>query len=80
MDEATSSMDMQTDQIIQKTIRSEMGNCTLITIAHRISTVMDYDKVVMMSKGRVAEYDTPANLLKQKSLFKEQYDAFVQQI
>ncbi|KAJ2662040.1 hypothetical protein IWW48_002099 [Coemansia sp. RSA 1200] len=64
MDEATASVDFDTDRRIQNTIRGpEFANSTLLCIAHRLRTVIDYDKVLVLDNGRVAEYDTPHNLL-----------------
>ncbi|KAF9124551.1 hypothetical protein BGW39_008121 [Mortierella sp. 14UC] len=63
LDEATASVDMATDILIQKAIRSDFANATVITIAHRINTIIDYDRILVMHDGRVAEYDTPHTLL-----------------
>lgn len=62
LDEATSSTDGETDAAIQSAVRS-MTESTVITVAHRLQTVLDYDKVLVLSQGRVLEYDSPANLL-----------------
>jgi ABC-type multidrug transport system fused ATPase/permease subunit len=64
MDEATSSIDMNTDALIQRTIRQEFRDSTLMVIAHRLSTVADFDRILVMGEGRIAEFDTPAALLR----------------
>ncbi|XP_022822572.1 multidrug resistance-associated protein 4-like [Spodoptera litura] len=63
MDEATANVDPQTDNFIQETIRRQFVSCTVLTIAHRLNTIMDSDKVLVMSSGQVAEYDHPYVLL-----------------
>ncbi|ORX75046.1 P-loop containing nucleoside triphosphate hydrolase protein [Linderina pennispora] len=72
MDEATASVDFDTDDRIQRTIRgSEFADSTLFCIAHRLRTIIDYDRVLVLDKGKVAEFDTPANLLnRQGSIFR----------
>ncbi|XP_058102179.1 putative ABC transporter C family member 15 [Magnolia sinica] len=67
LDEATASVDTATDNVIQKTIREETTNCTVITVAHRIPTVIDNDLVLVLDEGKVKEYDSPARLLKDES-------------
>ncbi|KEH43664.1 ABC transporter C family member 10 [Medicago truncatula] len=70
LDEATASIDNATDLILQKTIRTEFADCTVITVAHRIPTVMDCTKVLSISDGKLVEYDEPMNLMKKEgSLF-----------
>ncbi|CAH0698992.1 unnamed protein product [Spodoptera exigua] len=63
LDEATANVDPQTDALIQTTIRSKFAECTVLTIAHRLHTVMDSDKVLVMDAGRMVEYDHPHMLL-----------------
>ncbi|KAI8775250.1 multidrug resistance protein 1 [Biomphalaria glabrata] len=63
LDEATAAVDMETDTLIQNTIRTEFSNCTIITIAHRLNTIMDYDRIMVLDAGLVKELDTPSNLL-----------------
>ncbi|KAG2693450.1 hypothetical protein I3760_08G097800 [Carya illinoinensis] len=69
MDEATASVDSQNDSVIQKIIREDFATCTIISIAHRIPTVMDCDRVLVIDAGRVGEFDKPSRLLEQPSLF-----------
>jgi ATP-binding cassette subfamily C (CFTR/MRP) protein 1 len=61
-DEATSSVDMETDQKIQKTIASGFKGKTLLCIAHRLKTIINYDRIVVMDQGKIAEVDTPVAL------------------
>ncbi|KAI9257101.1 hypothetical protein EDC94DRAFT_615397 [Helicostylum pulchrum] len=63
MDEATASVDYETDTKIQTTIREEFTNSTLLCIAHRLRTIIDYDRVLVLDQGHVVEYDTPYNLI-----------------
>lgn len=67
LDEATASVDTATDGVIQETIRAEFTDCTVITIAHRVPSVIDSDRVLFLSDGKVAEYDSPGRLLADKS-------------
>uniref|UniRef100_A0A8D0D9D9 ABC-type glutathione-S-conjugate transporter n=1 Tax=Sander lucioperca TaxID=283035 RepID=A0A8D0D9D9_SANLU len=69
LDEATAAIDLETDDLIQSTIRTQFEDCTVFTIAHRLNTIMDYTRVLVLDKGQVAEFDTPANLLSQRGIF-----------
>ncbi|CAH0558001.1 unnamed protein product [Brassicogethes aeneus] len=63
LDEATANVDPQTDSLIQKTIRKKFADCTVVTVAHRLNTIMDSDKVLVMEFGSLAEFDHPHVLL-----------------
>uniref|UniRef100_A0A7E4UZL6 ABC transporter domain-containing protein n=1 Tax=Panagrellus redivivus TaxID=6233 RepID=A0A7E4UZL6_PANRE len=63
LDEATAAVDHETDSLIQASIRTEFNNCTILTIAHRLNTILDYDKVLVMDAGEIREFDSPTNLL-----------------
>eukprot|EP00047_Mylnosiga_fluctuans_P021846 m.109714 g.109714 ORF g.109714 m.109714 type:complete len:1474 (+) comp9049_c0_seq5:48-4469(+) len=62
LDEATAAVDLETDQFIQRTIRSEFQDCTVLTIAHRINTILDCDRVMVLDKGEIVEFDSPSAL------------------
>ncbi|KAL7615858.1 hypothetical protein Lser_V15G01408 [Lactuca serriola] len=69
LDEATASIDSATDAILQKIIREEFSSCTVITVAHRVPTVIDSDKVMLLSFGKMVEYDEPSKLLETTESF-----------
>ncbi|XP_047650496.1 multidrug resistance-associated protein 1-like isoform X1 [Phacochoerus africanus] len=71
LDEATASIDFETDSLVQTTIRKEFSDCTILTIAHRLHSVMDSDRVLVLDSGRIAEFETPQKLICQKGRFFE---------
>ena len=74
MDEATASIDYKTEEIIQKAISEILNDSTFITIAHRIKTILNYDRILTLDNGKIVDFDTPKNLLNDKnSLFYELY-------
>ncbi|KAJ8687081.1 hypothetical protein QAD02_022875 [Eretmocerus hayati] len=85
LDEATANVDPQTDALIQRTIRTKFASCTVLTVAHRLNTIMDSDKVLVMDKGRLVEFDHPHILLQNShgqftSLVKETGRAMFEQL
>ncbi|CAG8677285.1 12899_t:CDS:10, partial [Acaulospora colombiana] len=71
MDEATSNVDVETDAQIQRTIQQEFARCTLLCIAHRLNTIVYYDRILVLDQGHVAEFDTPLALYdREDSIFR----------
>nr|XP_021513225.1 multidrug resistance-associated protein 1 isoform X3 [Meriones unguiculatus] len=69
LDEATAAVDLETDDLIQSTIRTQFESCTVLTIAHRLNTIMDYTRVIVLDKGEVRECGAPSELLQQRGIF-----------
>lgn len=69
LDEATSSVDYATDKILQEAIVEEFSDCTILCIAHRLKTILNYDRVMVMDQGQVVEFDKPINLFKKQGTF-----------
>ena len=67
LDEATAAVDLETDDLIQATIRTEFSRCTVLTIAHRLNTIMDYTRIMVLDQGMVKEFEAPQTLLKDQS-------------
>ncbi|XP_068165844.1 ATP-binding cassette sub-family C member 4 [Antennarius striatus] len=63
IDEATANVDPRTDELIQKTIREKFRECTMLTIAHRLNTIIDSDRILVLDAGKIHAYDTPYSLL-----------------
>jgi len=66
MDEATASLDNKTDALIQQMVHSSFMNVTVLTIAHRLHTIMDSDRILVLENGRIVEFGTPESLLSRK--------------
>ncbi|XP_023365537.1 canalicular multispecific organic anion transporter 1-like [Otolemur garnettii] len=71
LDEATASIDFETDNLVQTTIRKGFSDCTILTIAHRLHSIIDSDRVLVLDSGRIVEFEAPRNLIAQKGLFFE---------
>ncbi|XP_077439067.1 ATP-binding cassette sub-family C member 2 [Vanacampus margaritifer] len=69
LDEATAAVDLETDDLIQTTIRKEFAHCTVLTIAHRLHSIMDSSRVMVLDAGRIVEFDSPSNLLDKQGHF-----------
>ncbi|KAJ2033433.1 Transporter of the ATP-binding cassette (ABC) [Coemansia sp. S155-1] len=69
LDEATADVDLETDRSIQELIRKEFCDCTVLTIAHRLDTVKNSDRIIVMDKGEIAEIGTPKELMEKDGLF-----------
>jgi ATP-binding cassette, subfamily C (CFTR/MRP), member 1 len=76
LDEVTSSVDRKTDELMQKIIKEEFKECTIIAVAHRLDTILDFDRIAVLGRGRLVECDSPATLLATESAFKELYDVY----
>ena len=63
LDEATANVDMETDALIQETIKEKFSECTVVTIAHRLDTIIKSDRILVLSQGEIVEYDHPHVLL-----------------
>ena len=73
MDEATANIDYKTETFLQNSINKGMKDCTVLTIAHRIKTIINYDKILVLNNGEIVELDSPQNLLDKKGLFYQLY-------
>uniref|UniRef100_A0A673BAH3 ATP-binding cassette, sub-family C (CFTR/MRP), member 2 n=1 Tax=Sphaeramia orbicularis TaxID=375764 RepID=A0A673BAH3_9TELE len=81
LDEATAAVDLETDNLIQNTIRKEFSHCTVLTIAHRLHSIMDSSRVMVLDAGKIVEFDSPSNLLiKQGHFYSMAKDAGITQV
>ncbi|ODV71464.1 plasma membrane ATP-binding cassette transporter [Cyberlindnera jadinii NRRL Y-1542] len=71
LDEATSSVDYETDAKIQNTIAEEFSECTILCIAHRLNTILNYDRILVLEQGKVEQFDTPWALFNQDGIFRQ---------
>jgi ATP-binding cassette subfamily C (CFTR/MRP) protein 1 len=76
IDEATASVDLQTDELMQQMILEHFANCSIIAIAHKLQTIGDFDRVALFENGRITEYGEPCQLFADKgSKFRELWDS-----
>ena len=71
IDEGTSNIDPKTDVRIQKVLQQQMKNVTILTIAHRLNTIIHYDRIFVFDKGKIVERGSPKDLMTRMSLFRE---------
>ena len=69
------SVDAHTDALMQRVIRQKFANHTIIAVAHRLDTIMDFDRIALLDEGRLVEYDRPHVLLERESRFKQLYES-----
>jgi ATP-binding cassette, subfamily C (CFTR/MRP), member 4 len=74
LDEATANIDRRTDQLLHESLHESFHDATIIAVAHRLDTVIDHDMILVLGKGRVLEYDTPANLIRSGGMFAKMVD------
>lgn len=75
LDEATSSVDSETDKLMQRVIREAFGGCTILAVAHRLDTISDFDRIVLLAKGEVVESGGFKELMEREGAFRELYDS-----
>jgi len=75
LDEATSSVDVATDALMQRVIREEFRECTILAVAHRLNTILDFDRIAVLGGGELREFDRPEVLLGRRSMFRELYES-----
>lgn len=71
----SSSIDVTTDKLVQRVIREEFKDATIISVAHRLDTILDFDRIAILSDGELVEFDSPQALLARPSAFKELYNS-----
>ncbi|MCM1187135.1 MAG: ABC transporter ATP-binding protein/permease [Lachnoclostridium sp.] len=78
LDEPTSALDEETEKYVNQTLLSISENKTLITVAHRLNTIVDYDEIVVLEKGKIVEFGTHETLMKKKGIYCRMYDEYIQ--
>lgn len=74
LDEVSSNIDVATDKLVQRVIREEFKDATIISVAHRLDTILDFDRIALLSDGELIEFDSPQALLERSSAFRELYN------
>lgn len=71
MDEATASIDIKSEEMIQSYIQTEFKHSSMLIIAHRVQTIMECDRIIVLKDGEIVDYDTPANLMSREGFFRD---------
>lgn len=75
LDEVSSSVDVTTDRLVQRVVREEFAGATVISVAHRLETMLGFDRIALLSDGKLVEFDSPQALLGRPSAFRELYNS-----
>ncbi len=75
LDEATSSVDKESEDLMQRMIYEEFGGCTVLAVAHRLEGILDFDRIALLGEGELREYESPGSLLARESEFKALYES-----
>lgn len=75
LDEVSSSIDITTDKLVQRVFQEEFKDATIISVAHRLDTILDFDRIALLSNGKLVEFESPEALLQRPSAFKELYNS-----
>lgn len=73
LDEVSSNVDVETDRLVQRVVREEFKDATVVAVAHRLDTIMDFDRVALLSEGRLVEFESPRALMQRESRFRDLY-------
>ncbi len=75
LDEATSSVDKENEELMQRVIREEFKGCTVLAVAHRLEGILDFDRIALLGEGELREFESPGSLLARKSEFRALYES-----